>query len=834
MEKATSTALQPIKWLKYIFLVVQLAFIVFIVHRYAIENNAFFTIMIFISVGFMVHYFIPIQHRMFSFGLLSMAGTAVIMGWEPSLWIFSIVAVILLICRSGLKFSYKVGLILAGSGVLAVFRADIMPFYGPEAIWPILGSMLMFRLITFMYDLKHAKKIPTFGQSVAYFFMLPNVVFPLFPVVDFTNFTRSHYNGERHKIYQVGVDWITRGIIHLLIYRIVYYYMAISPSDVASPSDLMQYLSSNFLLYLRVSGLFHIIVGCLHLFGFNLQETHHLYYLSASFTDFWRRINIYWKDFMMKVFYYPIFFRLKSLGMTKAIVISTIIVFFLTLAFHSYQWFWLRGQFPIIWQDAVFWGILGCLVIINSLWELKKGKGQNLAAKVWSVKSSVIYSTKVLLTFTCICTLWSLWSAESWLGWLSMFKVLGQLTYSEIFFALAIFAGYLICGYLLQIWTRKRIAGGNYKGATDRRPYTTVCLLVLMSVMSIGEVYTKFGPDIANTIATMRAGKLSKLDTQALEKGYYEELVRVNRFNSQLWEVYMKKPAEWLQNPGADLKYYTGDFMQYELLKSTSSSTQYGLMTTNQWGMRDQEYPLKAKPNTLRIILLGASIETGWGVEDDETFEGMLESELNQLLSKGSKNTIEILNLSAPGYKPLQQLPVLEKSQKFNPNMIYYAASGREMMRAASFLQESVKNAVDIPYPGLRDIVSKANITADMDATVMEKTLMPYRAELLAWLYNELAIKAKEMRCRLVWFLVPGVEGGDWETTAEQSTELARQAGFEILNLHNVYQGYTVNDIALAEWDKHPNKLGHRLLMDGLFKEITGSPERYLGMKISD
>ena len=34
----------------------------------------------------------------------------------------------------------------------------------------------------------------------------------------------------------------------------------------------------------------------------------------SSFTDFWRRINIYWKDFMMKVFYYPAFFRLRRLG----------------------------------------------------------------------------------------------------------------------------------------------------------------------------------------------------------------------------------------------------------------------------------------------------------------------------------------------------------------------------------------------------------------------------------------------------------------------------------------------------------------------------------------
>ena len=42
--------------------------------------------------------------------------------------------------------------------------------------------------------------------------------------------------------------------------------------------------------------------------------------LASSFTDFWRRINIYWKDFMLKVFYYPAVFRLKKLGATNAII----------------------------------------------------------------------------------------------------------------------------------------------------------------------------------------------------------------------------------------------------------------------------------------------------------------------------------------------------------------------------------------------------------------------------------------------------------------------------------------------------------------------------------
>ena len=44
----------------------------------------------------------------------------------------------------------------------------------------------------------------------------------------------------------------------------------------------------------RVSGQFHVACGMLHLFGHALPETHRRYLLAESFTDYWRRINIYW------------------------------------------------------------------------------------------------------------------------------------------------------------------------------------------------------------------------------------------------------------------------------------------------------------------------------------------------------------------------------------------------------------------------------------------------------------------------------------------------------------------------------------------------------------
>ena len=258
-------------------------------------------------------------------------------------------------------------------------RAGVVPSVVPVAIWPILGSMFVFRLVVYLYDLHYQTAPVSVTRSLSYFFMLPNVCFPLFPVVDYQSFCRHYYDEDRYHIYQVGVRWIFRGVVHLILYRILYKNWSISLYEVENAGDLVHYCLWLFLLYLRVSGQFHIIVGMLHLFGFNLAETHHLYYLSSSFTDFWRRINIYWKDFMMKIFFYPVYFRIKGWGPVVALVVSTLVVFVLTWLLHAVQWFWLRGSFLWAANDVLFWTILAALVVVNSLWEVKRGRNRKSA-----------------------------------------------------------------------------------------------------------------------------------------------------------------------------------------------------------------------------------------------------------------------------------------------------------------------------------------------------------------------------------------------------------------------------------------------------------------------
>ncbi len=75
--------------------------------------------------------------------------------------------------------------------------------------------------------------------------------------------------------------------------------------------------------------------------------------------------------------------------------------------------------------------------------------------------------------------------------------------------------------------------------------------------------------------------------------------------------------------------------------------------------MRDKDYTLKKPENTIRIALLGASHVVGSEVNDDETFESILEERLNKEFN--GKSRLEILNFAHTGRTVIHQVTLLEK-----------------------------------------------------------------------------------------------------------------------------------------------------------------------------
>lgn len=89
----------------------------------------------------------------------------------------------------------------------------------------------------------------------------------------------------------------------------------------------------------------------------------------------------------------------------------------------------------------------------------------------------------------------------------------------------------------------------------------------------------------------------------------------------------------------------------------------------NNAGMRESvEYAREKKPGCIRILGIGDSGMWGWGVQQDQDYLAVLESNLN---SRADGNTYEVLNLAVPAYNSAQEVEMLrDRGLIYDPDIV--------------------------------------------------------------------------------------------------------------------------------------------------------------------
>ena len=246
--------------------------------------------------GFILHSIISLKFRLPFLFFLTLSYIIGTFGWLIGGSIIGIGLSIFLITQVPISLNHRLFWLAIITAILISFRAGIWSLPNGRVILPVVGSLFMFRMILYLYEQKHANISAGFWKKINYFFLLPNLVFVIFPVVDFTQFTSQYYTRPSYYTYRRGLIMMANGILHLFLYRIIYYYFLLSPSDVEDLSSLLLFLITTYLLIVRLAGIFHFSAGVLCLFGFNLPRPFEHYFFAHSFSDIWRRINIYWPD----------------------------------------------------------------------------------------------------------------------------------------------------------------------------------------------------------------------------------------------------------------------------------------------------------------------------------------------------------------------------------------------------------------------------------------------------------------------------------------------------------------------------------------------------------
>jgi D-alanyl-lipoteichoic acid acyltransferase DltB (MBOAT superfamily) len=794
----------------------QLGLLVVLVWAFEITSQGFLHLCILTFVGFHVHAVLPLRLRLPFFALLSLAGILLIGGLWLGAWMIGIGGALIALAHVPGPHWLRVTLVgAAGAAGAALFASDIeLPF--SKAIWPIVGSMFMFRMVIYLYDRSHEKSPQSPWTVLAYFFMLPNVCFPFFPIVDFKKFRSHHYDGDALTIYQRGVQWMFRGIYQLLIYRVVYVYLALDPQEVSGSLDFVHYSVSAYGLYLRVSGQFHLIIGMLLLFGFNLPETHHRYYLASSFTDLWRRINIYWKDFMLKLVYYPLYFRLRRIGNTPAILLSTGLVFVATWFLHAYQWFWLQGTLLFEPHDILFWLALALLVVIETRGELASKRRRPSDGPY----AKAAHASRVAATFISMCALWGMWSSDSLDQWLLMVGTTGV----GWMVGLLVILGLHLAARTLDGLDASREAPPTRRPEAKVAPgFFRVAAPQLASIAAVGligapMVYGRLPTKVAGVIDSSTSSRLNKRDTALLERGYYEQLMGVRFQNAALAEMYRERPKDWVPLHESDIWQASDDMLFGSMKPNVESTFKRARFSTNRWGMRDRDYAKLPPEGTCRIALLGGSHTLGSGVSDDEVFEALVEARLN---GEAAGSSYEILNFAGAGRSPIQMLRLLETTVlEFEPDMVFAVVHRQDERILLRYMAKLVQSGADIPYEYLADLVDSEGLDSSAPESAIRFRIGQHTDEIQAWVYQRIGQVARKNGMVPVAVMLPTLFQAWDEDDIEEMSRHPRDAGFEVVSLGGVYDLLNPANLRIAPWDDHPNARAHELLAERFHSEF--------------
>ena len=167
---------------------------------FRVEGRAFQMLVAFALAALPVHYLLPYRWKKPCFVAVSIAGLAWVFGLGTAGYVLLLAVLLIGVCYLPVAWRSAPRPSPRSAVGLALLRPESFATGIPDHVWPVLASMFMFRMIIYLYELKHAKKPEPLIDTLGYFFLLPNYCFLHFPVVDYRTMQRGYFARDIHAI----------------------------------------------------------------------------------------------------------------------------------------------------------------------------------------------------------------------------------------------------------------------------------------------------------------------------------------------------------------------------------------------------------------------------------------------------------------------------------------------------------------------------------------------------------------------------------------------------------------------------------------------------------
>jgi hypothetical protein len=372
-----------------------------------------------------------------------------------------------------------------------------------------------------------------------------------------------------------------------------------------------------------------------------------------------------------------------------------------------------------------------------------------------------------------------------------------------------------------------------------------MALLTSGALLGVGLIDLPTGP-LRTTMQSIKSTEANADGREAAAGGYYEDLLNggatPDGSRDEISLRLLGKPDKWINFHDTHAALYFPDrFLQFELRPGIRHPILDHEFTTNSLGLRDREgYTVEKPPGVVRIAVLGSSIDMGWGVRTEESYENQLEDWLNhQAQVRKLDRKFEVLNFACAAYSPAQRLESYRtKAAQYQPDLVLYSATMLDPRLSQIHLCDVLRGGADPGYDFVRRAIEQAGVTEaeralDERGDLRHKSAVKAKLQGVLWslgdgALEELAAACRSDGARVVCLIVPRASLSDTpegraEGVARHRAIAARQA-VHVIDLTPAFDEEDIHEVELAPWDDHPNARGHRLMFFALAEALLDDP----------